>query len=120
METLKTLAAKCEALSPSFKRDVFIREYKDGELLANRAKRAVRYRELFAELAAKPEYKDVVTEEHACGYNKGDLVCMVNPQGVAFPNCTILGFEGDRAYLDIDCYWYSISVSRLIKQDNAV
>lgn len=119
METLKTLAAKCEAVSSSFKRDVFVRDYKDGELLANRAKRAIHYREMFATLAAMPEYKDV-TGKHASGLNKGDLVCMVNPQGVAFPNCTILGFDGARAYLDIDCYWYSISVDRLVKQDNAI
>lgn len=119
METLKTLAAKCEALSPNFKRDVFMRDYKDSEILANRAKRAVHYRKMFAEMAAK--YTSVhIENEHSSGHKKGDLVCMVNPQGVAFPNCTIMGFNEERAYLDVDCYWYSFSISSLIKQDNEV
>lgn len=67
----------------------------------------------------KSKNVEVLTSLPGVDLKVGQKVTFINGYGVKFEGHTILGFHtpdkyGDCVYLDIDCYWFSVSPDRVI------
>lgn len=71
----------------------------------------------------KSKNVEVLTSLPGVDLKVGQKVTFINGYGVKFEGHTILGFHtpdkyGDCVYLDIDCYWFSVSPDRVIVEKN--